>query len=212
MEKRNYHRELLKILDGLSEKPKLLLHACCAPCSSHVLEFLSPYFSIYLLYYNPNISPAEEYEKRREELRRLIREMPLKGEATLLPCDYRGEDFSKLSRGLENEPEGGARCLKCYRLRLEEAAREAKRLSCDYFTTTLSISPLKNARALNEIGEEVGKKWGVAHLPADFKKQDGYKRSIELSREYGLYRQDYCGCICSKEESKRRKEEKKDAS
>ncbi len=212
MEKRNYHRELLQLLQGLSEKPRLLLHACCAPCSSHVLEFLSPYFSIDLLYYNPNISPREEYEKRREELRRLIGEMPLKGEVTLLSCDYDDSAFSHMARGLEKEPEGGARCLKCYRLRLEEAAKEAKRLSCDYFTTTLSISPLKNARALNEIGEEVGRKWGVAHLPADFKKQDGYKRSIELSREYGLYRQDYCGCIYSKEESRRRKEEKRDVS
>lgn len=211
---RNYAKELDKLLETLPKEspPKLLLHACCAPCSSYVLEFLSSHFFIELFYYNPNISPKAEFEKRREELERLAREMPLKGRVTQLPSEYDGEAFSKLVLGLEAEPEGGTRCFRCYRLRLEAAAKAAKANACDYFTTTLSISPLKNAAALNEIGEEVGEKWGVPYLPSDFKKKNGYKRSIELSKEYGLYRQDYCGCIYSREESRRRKEVKQNVS
>lgn len=203
LQKRNYAKELealLASLDKAAKPPRLLLHACCAPCSSYVLEYLSNYFEIDLLYYNPNISPKEEYDKRLEELKRLIGEIPMKHRVQLLPCAYDGEAFAEIAKGLEHAPEGGERCQKCFRLRLMEAAKEAKRGGYDYFTTTLSISPLKNAEALNRIGEEVGKEMGVSHLPADFKKKDGYKRSLELSREYALYRQDYCGCVYSKAE------------
>lgn len=201
LQKRNYAKELETLLASIqaeSKPPRLLLHACCAPCSSHVLEYLSDYFEIDLFYYNPNISPEEEYGKRLEELKRLVGLMPLGHRVQFVPCDYEGEAFSEIARGLELVPEGGARCEKCFRLRLTEAAKEAKRGGYDYFSTTLSISPLKNAELLNRIGEEVGKEYGVPHLPADFKKKDGYKRSLELSKEYGLYRQDYCGCIYSK--------------
>lgn len=208
---RNYNRELEEVLSRLEksgETPSLLLHACCAPCSSAVLERLSRYFRISILYYNPNISPEEEYQKRRAELARLVASLPTGNPITLLPCGYDGAAFAEVAKGLENAPEGGARCMRCFRLRLRRAAEEAKRLGFDYFTTTLSISPLKNARALNEIGEAVGEELGVRHLPADFKKKDGYKRSLELSREYGLYRQDYCGCVYSQEERRRQKERK----
>lgn len=206
---RNYAKELDQILLDLKqsgETPTLLLHACCAPCSSYVLEYLSRYFSISILYYNPNISPEIEYEKRKAELERLIESMPLEHPVSLLPCEYSGEDFQKIAKGLENVPEGGERCMHCFRLRLGRAAEEAKRLNFDYFTTTLSISPLKNAAALNRIGEEVGQAAGVRHLPADFKKKDGYKRSLELSREYNLYRQNYCGCIYSKIQREKQEE------
>lgn len=208
---RNYSRELEAILRELElsgKTPSLLLHACCAPCSSYVLEYLSRYFSISILYYNPNIAPETEYEKRKAELERLISEMPMKNPVTLLPCGYDGEAFEKAAKGFENVPEGGERCMRCFRLRLRRAAEEAKRLGFDYFTTTLSISPLKNAPALNRIGEEVGEELGVRHLPADFKKKEGYKRSLELSREYDLYRQDYCGCIYSRIQRQQSKERK----
>lgn len=203
MQKRNYAKELEALLASFKAEagpPRLLLHACCAPCSSHVLEYLSEFFEIDLLYYNPNISPEEEYEKRLNELKRLVSLMPLGHRVQFVPCAYEGEAFSEMAKGLELAPEGGERCEKCFRLRLTAAAKEAKRGGYDYFTTTLSISPLKNAELLNRIGEEVGKEYGVPHLPADFKKKDGYKRSIELSKEYDLYRQDYCGCIYSKAE------------
>lgn len=209
--KRNYSKELDKIVKRLQDGaavPKLLLHACCAPCSSYVLEYLSRYFSIYLLYYNPNISPIEEYEKRKAELERLVSSMPVVHPVTLVSCGYEGEAFEETAKGLEGEPEGGSRCRQCYRLRLEAAAKAAQKLSCDFFTTTLSISPLKNAAVLNQIGEEIGALYGIAHLPADFKKKDGYKRSIELSREYGLYRQNYCGCIYSQRESEQARQER----
>lgn len=195
---KNYSKELEKLLGSLATRPTLLLHSCCAPCSSAVLEYLSPHFSIYLLYYNPNIAPLAEYEKRLRELRRLVDAMPLPGPVTLVPCPYDGQAFSDAARGMEELPEGGARCLACYRLRLREAAKTARDLGLDYFTTTLSISPLKNAQALNQIGEELAAEYGVRHLPADFKKREGYKRSVELSKEYGLYRQDYCGCVYSR--------------
>lgn len=207
--KRNYARELEEIMgeaEARGETPSLLLHACCAPCSSAVLELLSQRFSISVLYYNPNISPEGEYEKRKAELERLLGAMPLGHPVSLLPCGYDGEAFREAARGLEDAPEGGERCLRCFRLRLKRAAEEAKRRGFDYFTTTLSISPLKDAAALNRIGEEVGEEVGVRHLSADFKKKDGYKRSLELSREYGLYRQDYCGCAYSKAERERQKE------
>lgn len=207
---RNYSKELEHLVAGLGGRvPTLLLHACCAPCSSAVLEYLTQYFDVYLLYYNPNISPETEYEKRLRELERLLREMPAQHPVKLLPCDYRGGDFTRMAEGLEQEPEGGARCMACYRLRLEEAAKAARAHGLDYFTTTLSVSPLKNARAINAIGEELGERHGVKHLPSDFKKRDGYKRSVTLSKEYGLYRQDYCGCVYSKmERAKLRPDEK----
>lgn len=209
---RNYRRELERLTAGLDGRvPSLLLHACCAPCSSASLEYLAKYFSISLLYYNPNISPEAEYEKRLDELKRLISELPLEHPVSLIPCEYRGEDFAKIAEGLEQEPEGGARCMACYRLRLEEAARAAREHGCEYFTTTLTISPLKNAGAINRIGEELSEKYGVKHLPSDLKKGDGYKRSIELSKIYGLYRQDYCGCVYSRLERDRRKEERTDS-
>ena len=172
----------------------LLLHVCCAPCSSYVLEYLSEYFDISLLFYNPNIYPSEEYQKRLDEVKRLIGEMPLKSKVKIIEGRYEPNDFFDIANGLEKAEEGGERCFKCYRLRLDEAAREAKKGNFDFFTTTLSISPHKNAQKLNEIGEELEKQYGVRYLYADFKKKEGYKRSIELSRIYGLYRQNYCGC------------------
>ena len=211
---RNYAKELEYLIEKNQEQgrvPTLLLHACCAPCSSAVLEYLSRFFAITLLYYNPNIAPYEEYEKREAELRRLVREMDVVHPVQLLPCGYDGQAYCQAVEGLEGEPEGGKRCTACFRLRLEYTARQAAKLHFDYFTTTLSISPLKNARLLNQLGEEMGEKYGVAHLPSDFKKKDGYKRSVELSKVYGLYRQDYCGCVFSKAQRQREKEERKDA-
>ena len=213
---RNYSKELERLIQQFQREervPRLLLHVCCAPCSSAVLEYLSQYFAITLLYYNPNISPREEYDKREAELKRLVSEMELVHPVDLLPCDYDGQAFVEAARGLEGEPEGGARCEACFRLRLEYAAQEAARLHFDYYTTTLTISPMKNAPLLNQLGEEMGGKYGVAHLPSDFKKKNGYKRSVELSKEFGLYRQDYCGCAFSKaqrEREKREKEERKE--
>ena len=200
-EQRNFQKELDKKIAGFQKDgivPTLLLHSCCAPCSSYVLEYLSRYFSIVLFYYNPNISPQEEYEKRVAEVRRLLQEMPLAGPVTLTLGDYEPERFFDLAKGHEAEPEGGDRCTLCYRLRLTEAAQAAKDLACDYFTTTLSISPYKNAEKLNTIGAELAKEYGVPYLFSDFKKRNGYKRSIELSREYNLYRQNYCGCVYSR--------------
>lgn len=197
----NYQRALDAALAELvreGKTPRLLLHACCAPCSSYVLEYLSNYFHITVLYYNPNISPEEEYQKRFTELERLIKELPAGHEIRLLGGRYEPERFYEQARGLEQEPEGGERCLCCYRLRLTEAAEQARAGGFDYFTTTLSISPLKDAQKLNAIGRELSEQYKVAYLYSDFKKKDGYKRSIELSREYGLYRQDFCGCVYSR--------------
>lgn len=197
----NYQRKLDALLENIPENPpKLLLHCCCAPCSSYVLEYLSRFFEITCFFYNPNISPAEEYEKRAEELRRLIEEQPHDNFVNLIVEKYNPEEFLTAVKGFENVKEGGERCFKCYRLRLEAAAKYAKEYNFDYFCSTLSISPLKNAQKLNEIGEEMSKIYNVAYLPNDFKKNDGYKRSIELSAEYNLYRQDYCGCVFSKRE------------
>lgn len=203
---KNYSKELDKLIAAIPHGtvPSLLLHACCAPCSSYVLEYLSQYFTIILLYYNPNIAPYEEYQKREKELRRLIGEMPLKHSVSLVPGTYDAAVFDTAVQGLEDAPEGGARCMVCYELRMREAASEAKRLGCDYFASTLSISPMKHAGALGAIGEKLAAEYGVSHLSNDFKKKDGYKRSIALSREYSLYRQDFCGCIYSK---KNREEE-----
>ena len=197
----NYQRALEATLAELAREkrtPRLLLHACCAPCSSYVLEYLSKYFYITVLYYNPNISPEEEYGKRAAELKRLIEELPAEHEIRLIAGRYEPERFYELARGLEREQEGGERCLRCYRLRLAEAAGQALAGGFDYFTTTLSISPLKDAQKLNAIGRELSEQYGVAYLYSDFKKKDGYKRSIELSQEYRLYRQDFCGCVYSR--------------
>lgn len=210
---RNYAKELERLIQKLQQEgkvPRLLLHACCAPCSSAVLEYLSQYFAITLLYYNPNIAPLEEYQKREAELRRLVSQMKFIHPVELLPCQYDGQAFVQAARGLEGEPEGGKRCEACFRLRLRYAAQEAARLRFDYYTTTLSISPMKNAPLLNQLGEEIGREFGVAHLPSDFKKKDGYKRSVQLSKEYDLYRQDYCGCAFSKAQRQREKEEREE--
>ena len=200
MNQRNYQKELDKKIEQIvSEKkvPRLFLHSCCAPCSSYVLEYLSQYFEITVYYYNPNIFPAEEYEKRVEEERKLIEAMNFVHPVDLIAAPYEPESFYQIAKGYEKEPEGGERCVRCYELRLREAARLAASLGYDYFTTTLTISPLKRADKLNEIGERLAEEYGVACLPSDFKKRNGYKRSIELSKEYGLYRQDYCGCVYS---------------
>ena len=212
----NYQKELEKLIEGQQKAgrvPRLFLHACCAPCSSYVLEYLSRFFSVTVFFYNPNISPKEEYEKRVSEIQRLISEMEFVHPVAFVEGEYKPEDFYERARGLEDVPEGGERCFRCYRLRMEEAARLAEQGGYDYFTTTLSISPLKNAGKINEIGQELSQIYKVEHLPSDFKKKNGYKRSIELSHEYGLYRQNYCGCVFSKRESmekqRQREEEEK---
>ncbi|MGI5896986.1 MAG: epoxyqueuosine reductase QueH [Oscillospiraceae bacterium] len=204
---RNAQRELDTLLARLSSEgtvPSLLLHSCCAPCSSYVLEYLSQFFEITVFYYNPNITLPEEYRHRVEELKRLLREMPLEHPVRLLEGNYQPERFYEAAQGLEQLPEGGERCFRCYELRLREAARIAAEQRCDYFTTTLSISPMKRADKLLEIGERLAEEVGVPYLVSDFKKRNGYKRSIELSKMYGLYRQDYCGCIYSKQEAEQR--------
>ncbi len=197
----NYQIWLDKELETIQKTntvPTLLLHSCCAPCSSYVLEYLSRYFAITVLYYNPNISPVDEFNRRANEQKRLLSEMPLQNKVTLLIGNYEPEAFAALSNGHETDAEGGERCLACYRLRLEKAAKIAKKDGFDYFTTTLSISPLKNAAKLNQIGGELAEQYGVTYLYSDFKKREGYKRSCQLSATFGLYRQDYCGCIYSK--------------
>ena len=206
MNKINYQKELEKELERVlasGRTPRLLLHSCCAPCSSYVLEYLSDYFSITVFYYNPNIYPPEEFGKRVEEQKKLIRELPMKNSVSFLEGPYEPERFYEMAKGLERVPEGGERCFRCYRLRLEETAQMARAGNFDYFTTTLSISPLKNAEKLNEIGAYLAEEYKVPYLFSDFKKRNGYKRSTELSAEYGLYRQDYCGCVFSLRERKR---------
>ena len=215
MNKRNYQKELDKVLEGLDYRPSLLIHSCCGPCSSYVLTYLARYFDITVLYYNPNIYPPEEFDKRKNEQERLIealnRDLRISvedGGITVMPegtadirfvsGDYDPDVFFEMAKGLEDVPEGGERCFKCYELRMREAALMARDGGYDYFTTTLSISPLKNAEKINEIGERLEKEYGVKHLPSDFKKKEGYKQSIELSRKYDLYRQDYCGCVFSR--------------
>lgn len=218
---RNYQKELDKIIEKITEMaenvdstvcmterkvvPALFLHSCCAPCSSYVLEYLRKYFRITVFYYNPNITEDEEYRKRVAEQKRLIAAYNAEGQGypiEVIEGAYEPEQFYEIAKGLEQCPEGGERCFACYGLRLRETAKRAKAGEYDYFTTTLSISPLKNAVKLNEIGEQLAKEYGVAWLPSDFKKKDGYKRSIELSKEYDLYRQDYCGCVYSRRQVK----------
>ena len=198
----NYDKLMQEELKGAWDK-RLLLHSCCAPCSSHCLSELSPQIGVTVLYYNPNLDCAEEYEKRKREQLRFLRETGL---ADFLDCDYAPEDYLFSVRGLEKEKEGGARCAVCFRLRLERTAREAKARGFDYFATTLTVSPLKNAKLINTIGFAVAEEVGVKYLPSDFKKRGGYLHSVRLSEEYGLYRQDYCGCAFSKAEREKKKE------
>ena len=204
----NYQRELEKELEKAARSaaeggrtPALFLHSCCAPCSSYVMEYLCRYFQITVFYYNPNISSSQEYRKRAEEQKRLIAAYNEEGKGfriEIMEGDYAPELFFGIAKGLEDCPEGGERCFRCYELRLRETARRAAQGGFDYFATTLTISPLKNARKINEIGQNLSVEYGVPWLPSDFKKKDGFKRSIELSAEYGLYRQNYCGCAYSK--------------
>lgn len=202
-QKRNYQKELEQVIT-VNEKegrvPTLFLHSCCAPCSSYVLEYLSGFFSITLYYYNPNIYPPEEYGEREAEAARLVAELPARYPIQFIAGEYLPELFYEAVKGHEQDPEGGVRCEICFRMRLREAARLASLGNFDYYTTTLSISPLKDAELLNKIGEELGEEYEVRYLNSDFKKKNGYKRSTELSKEYNLYRQDYCGCVFSKQE------------
>lgn len=191
----NYQKEMEKILQKLQHKPNLLLHSCCAPCSSYVLEYLSAYFNITVLFYNPNMIDSDEFEKRYHEQEKINAGI---GHIKLVKIPYDPKLFYEAVKGLEYTKEGGERCSQCFKLRLKEAAIYASSHGFDYYTTTLSISPLKNAKLLNELGQELGQKYNVAYLPSDFKKKNGYKRSVELSHDYELYRQDYCGCIFSK--------------
>lgn len=197
--KRNYYQEFLATTKSInkSNKPKLLLHVCCAPCSSHCISVLDPFFDITVFYYNPNISPFDEYERRYNEEARFLKEAY--PHISIINAEYDSQIFDELAKGLEELPEGGERCKRCYRLRLEKSGQYAIQNKFDYFTTTLTVSPYKHSDTLNQIGEEVSKECGVKYLFSDFKKQDGYKHSIELSKKYNLYRQDYCGCKFSKE-------------
>lgn len=208
--KRNFQILLDETIEKITTEqkvPQLLLHSCCAPCSSYVLEYLSEYFKITVFYYNPNIYPNEEYQRRMEEQRDFISKLRPKNSISFMEATYNPDTFYELTKGLEKEKEGGKRCYLCYKMRMEEAATIAKTNHFDYFTTTLSISPYKNAEWINEIGEELEKKYHISYLYADFKKKNGYKRSIELSKEYHLYRQDYCGCVFSKTERMSKKVE-----
>ena len=200
-ENRNFQKELEKKIDGFVREgkvPRLLLHSCCAPCSSYVIEYLSQYFEITVFYYNPNISMEEEYKKRVAEQQRFIKEFPANHKVSFIEGDYDTSVFYNTVKGYEKCKEGGERCFLCYELRLRETARRAVAGEFDYFTTTLTISPLKKSVKLNEIGYNLGMEYGVGYLLSDFKKKEGYKRSIELSKEYDLYRQNYCGCIYSR--------------
>ena len=202
---RNFQKELDKFVLKLQEEkkvPTILLHSCCAPCSSHCIEYLSQYFRVTVFYYNPNISYEEEYRKRVEEEKRFISEFPTKYPVEFIEGDYDTSKFYDMAKGLEKCPEGGERCFKCYELRLRETAKLAKEKGFDYFTTTLSISPLKSSLKLNEIGLKLEEEYGMKYLLSDFKKKNGYKRSIELSKEYNLYRQNFCGCVYSRVEKK----------
>jgi len=192
----NYQSQTDAVISALngSEKPTLLLHSCCGPCSSYVLEYLVQHFDVTVLFYGPNIQPREEYDKRLVYQRRVLEHFPAK----ILECEYDGEAFDALVTGLETEREGGSRCTRCFELRIGETARLAAQHGFDYYCTTLTVSPHKDAERINRIGQEMGAKYGIKWLPSDFKKREGYKRSIELSREWDIYRQDYCGCLFSK--------------
>ncbi len=200
MNKINYQRELDNLINQLTKEgqvPSLLLHSCCAPCSSYCIEYLSQFFKVTVFYYNPNIYPDEEYLHRVEEQQRFIKAFPTKYPVEFIEGDYDKNRFYDMAKGLENEPEKGARCHKCYDLRLRRTAEVAKEKGFDFFTTTLTISPMKDSQVLNEIGGNIGEELGIKWLPSDFKKKEGYKRSTEISKEYDMYRQDYCGCVYS---------------
>jgi hypothetical protein len=197
MNRRNYQKEMELEIEQTGDGKCLLLHSCCAPCSSSVLERLAQHFEVTVFYYNPNISPESEYRMRVEEQKRLLSQLPTTYPLHFLEGAYEPERFYEWAAPLAEEPEGGKRCFLCYEMRLREAAEAAKEQGFDYFTTTLSVSPLKNADKLNEIGQRLEQEYGVRYLVSDFKKKDGYKRSIELSKEYDLYRQNFCGCIYS---------------
>ena len=194
----NYQLVLDETIKNLKGVPKLLLHACCAPCSSSAIEYLSDYFDITIYFYNPNMDSEEEYLKRLNELKRFVKEFKTKYPVKVIGSEYNHQEFLDMAKGMENEPERGGRCLKCYRLRLEKSFIYAKENNFDYITTTLTLSPLKNSKVINEIGNSLEKEYDFPYLYSDFKKRDGYKRSIVLSKEYNLYRQDYCGCEFSK--------------
>lgn len=204
----NYQVELDKIIKELQKReevPTLLLHSCCGPCSSYVLEYLSEYFYITVFYYNPNIYPEDEYWFRVEEQDQLIKKLSPRYPIHLISGEYESEKYYNAVRGLKQEKEGGDRCISCYHLRLTEAAILAKENHFDYFTTTLSISPHKNSQTLNEIGQKIAAEYGLQYLPSDFKKRGGYQRSVELSKQFDMYRQDYCGCVFSMKEAEERK-------
>ena len=199
--KENYYLLFENQLNRIKEKgkvPTILLHSCCAPCSSHVITFLKEYFDITIIYYNPNIYPYEEYKKRKEEQIRLLNEIKSKNKLNIIDCDYDNNFYEETIKGLEKEKEGGSRCYKCFWLRLDKTAQIAKENNYDYFSTTLTISPYKNSTVINEIGKELETIYNITWLYSDYKKKDGYKKSIQLSKEYNLYRQNYCGCIYSK--------------
>lgn len=193
--KENYNNLFKNEIANFDKKRSVLLHSCCAPCSSHVISVLKDYFNITILYYNPNISPVEEYNKRKEEQINFINQLDC--DIKILDCDYDNDVYEECIKGLEGEKEGGARCLKCFRLRLEKTARLAKKNNFDYFCTTLTVSPYKNSQVINNIGKDLMDMYNVKWLYSDFKKEEGYKHSIILSKQYNLYRQDYCGCIYS---------------
>lgn len=202
-EKINYQNKLLELVQGFDKKPSLLLHSCCGPCSTQVIDFLKDYFNITVYYYNPNIEPFEEYEKRKKEQIRFIKELKRKDKSIkldFLDCEYDNDAFKNASKGLELEKEGGARCSKCFYLRLKETASLAKEKGFEYFGTTLTVSPHKNSQIINRIGEKVQEKIEIPFIYGDFKKNDGYKKSIEFAKVYNLYRQDYCGCLYGKSE------------
>ena len=194
----SYYNLCLKELANIKERKKILLHSCCAPCSSHVITFLTNFFDITILYYNPNIAPIEEYNKRKEEQIKLINKIETKGKIDIIDCDYDNDIYENKIKGYEECPERGARCTICFNLRLEKTAEIAKKNNFDYFCSTLTVSPYKNATLINKIGNNLSNKYNIKWLYSDFKKADGYKHSIELSKKYNLYRQDYCGCIYSK--------------
>ena len=194
----NYNELMKEEINSLDYVPRLLLHSCCGPCSTAVISRLTEYFDITVIYYNPNIEPQEEYEKRKKEQIKFLTEYKSINKVDFMDCDYSNEDFRKIVVGLENEPEGGVRCHACYRLRLEKTAKLASKNNYDYFCTTLTVSPYKNAQIINPIGESLAKEYNIKYLLSDFKKEEGYKKSIELAKEYDLYRQNYCGCLFSK--------------